>query len=66
MRRFYQWSREFTIIPSKDKDGNYYYTILAMVLRMIIVNAVQSVIANAEGNDEAPLIKGLTDGTSKL
>jgi len=67
MRRFLpEWSRESTIIPSKDKDGNYYYTDFSHGFAYdTIVNPIQSVIANVEGNDEAPLIKGLTDGTIK-
>jgi hypothetical protein len=67
MRRFLpEWSRESTIIPQKDKDGNYYYTDFSHGFAYdTIVNPIQSVIANVEGNDEAPLIKGLTDGTIK-
>ena len=67
MRRFLpEWSRESTIIPSKDKDGNYYYTDFSHGFAYdTIVNPIQSVIANVEGNDEEPLIKGLVDGTIK-
>ena len=36
MRRFLpEWSRESTILPNKDKDGNYIIQILVMVLHMI-------------------------------
>ena len=67
MRRFLpEWSKESTIIPQKDKEGNYYYTDFSHGFAYdTIVNPIQSVIANVEGNDEAPLIKGLTDGTIK-
>jgi hypothetical protein len=67
MRRFLpEWSRESTIIPQKDKEGDYYYTDFSHGFAYdTIVNPIQSVIANVEGNDEEPLIKGLVDGTIK-
>ena len=58
MRRFLpEWSRESTIIPNKDKDGNLYYTDFSHGFAYdTVVNPIQSVIANVEGNKEQPLI----------
>ena len=67
MRRFLpEWSRESTIIPSKDKDGNYYYTDFSHGFAYdTVVNPIQSVIANVEANKEQPLIQGMVTGTTK-
>tara|TARA_X000001388_G_scaffold52760_1_gene38517 strand:+ start:816 stop:4604 length:3789 start_codon:yes stop_codon:yes gene_type:complete len=67
LRRFLpEWSRESTIIPNKDKDGNLYYTDFSHGFAYdTVVNPIQSVIANVEGNDEEPLIKGMVEGSYK-
>ena len=67
IRRFLpEWSRESTIIPNKDKDGNLYYTDFSHGFAYdTVINPVQSVIANVEAFDEEPLIKGLFEGTTK-
>ena len=58
MRRFLpEWSRESTIIPNKDKEGNIYYTDFSHGFAYdTVVNPIQSVIANVEGNKEQPLM----------
>ena len=67
MRRFLpEWSRESTIIPSKDKDGNYYYTDFSHGFAYdTVVNPIQSVIANVEAGKEQPLIQGMVQGTTR-
>jgi hypothetical protein len=67
MRRFLpEWSRESTIIPSKDKDGNYYYTDFSHGFAYdTVVNPIQSVIANVEAGKEQPLIQGMIQGTTR-
>ena len=67
MREFLpDWSRESTIIPNKDKDGNLYYTDFSHGFAYdTIINPIQSLIANVEAEDEEPLIKGLVEGTSR-
>ena len=65
MRRFLpDWSRESTIIPSKDKEGNYYYTDFSHGFAYdTVVNPVQSVIANVgTGENAEPLITEMTRG----
>jgi hypothetical protein len=67
MRKFLpEWSRESTIIPSKDKDGNYYYTDFSHGFAYdTVVNPIQSVIANVEAGKERPLIEGMITGTTR-
>ena len=67
MRNFLpEWSRESTIIPSKDKDGNYYYTDFSHGFAYdTVVNPIQSVIANVEAGKEQPLIQGMIRGTTR-
>ena len=67
MRRFLpEWSRESTIVPNKDKDGNLYYTDFSHGFAYdTVINPIQSVIANVEGNDEEPLVKGMVDGVTR-
>ena len=68
MRRFLpEWSRESTIIPSKDKDGNYYYTDFSHGFAYdTVVNPIQSVIANVgTGENAEPLITEMTRGFTK-
>jgi hypothetical protein len=67
MRRFLpEWSRESTIIPSKDKDGNYYYTDFSHGFAYdTVINPIQSVIANVEAGKEQPLIQGMIRGTTR-
>jgi hypothetical protein len=68
MRRFLpEWSRESTIIPQKDKDGNYYYTDFSHGFAYdTVVNPVQSVIANVgTGENAEPLITEMTRGFGK-
>ena len=67
VRRFLpEWSRESTIIPNKDKEGNIYYTDFSHGFAYdTFINPVQSVIANVEGNDEQPLMTGLFNGVTK-
>jgi len=67
MRKFLpEWSRESTIIPSKDKDGNYYYTDFSHGFAYdTVVNPIQSVIANVEAGKEQPLIQGMIRGTTR-
>jgi len=67
MRNFLpEWSRESTIIPSKDKDGNYYYTDFSHGFAYdTVVNPIQSVIANVEAGKEQPLIQGMIQGTTR-
>ena len=58
IRRFLpEWSRESTIIPNKDKDGNLYYTYFSHGFAYdTVVNPIQSVIANVEGNEDADVL----------
>jgi len=68
MRRFLpEWSRESTIIPSKDKEGNYYYTDFSHGFAYdTVVNPIQSVIANVgTGENAEPLISEMTRGFTK-
>jgi hypothetical protein len=67
MRKFLpEWSRESTIIPSKDKDGNYYYTDFSHGFAYdTVINPIQSVIANVEAGKERPLIEGMITGTTR-
>ena len=67
MRRFLpEWSKESTIIPSKDKDGNYYYTDFSHGFAYdTVINPIQSVIANVEAGKEQPLIQGMIRGTTR-
>ena len=67
MRKFLpEWSRESTIIPSKDKDGNYYYTDFSHGFAYdTVINPIQSVIANVEAGKERPLIEGMIRGTTR-
>ena len=67
MRRFLpEWSRESTIVPNKDKEGNLYYTDFSHGFAYdTVINPVQSVIANVEGNPEEPLMTGLVNGVTK-
>ena len=67
MRRFLpEWSRESTIVPNKDKEGNLYYTDFSHGFAYdTVINPVQSVIANVEGLGEEPLMRGLVDGVGK-
>ena len=67
MRRFLpEWSRESTIIPNKDKEGNLYYTDFSHGFAYdTVVNPIQSVIANVEAGKERPLIEGMIRGTGK-
>ena len=68
MRRFLpEWSRESTIIPSKDKEGNYYYTDFSHGFAYdTVVNPIQSVIANVgTGENAEPLISEMTKGFTK-
>ena len=67
IRRFLpEWSRESTIIPNKDKDGNLYYTDFSHGFAYdTVVNPIQSVIANVEGNEEGPLMADLVTGVAK-
>ena len=55
MRRFLpEWSRESTIIPQKDKDGNYYYTDFSHGFAYdTVVNPIQSVVANVGTGENA-------------
>jgi len=67
MRRFLpEWSRESTIIPNKDKEGNLYYTDFSHGFAYdTVVNPIQSVIANVEAGKEQPLIQGMIRGTTR-
>ena len=68
MRRFLpEWSRESTIIPQKDKEGNYYYTDFSHGFAYdTVVNPVQSIIANVgTGEDAEPLISEMARGSIK-
>ena len=67
LRRFLpEWSRESTIVPNKDKDGNLYYTDFSHGFAYdVAINPIQSVIANVEGNDEQPLMTSLFNGVTK-
>ena len=67
MRRFLpEWSRESTIIPNKDKEGNLYYTDFSHGFAYdTVVNPIQSVIANVEAGKEQPLIQGMIQGTTR-
>jgi hypothetical protein len=67
MRRFLpEWSRESTIIPNKDKEGNLYYTDFSHGFAYdTVVNPIQSVIANVEAGKERPLIEGMIRGTGR-
>ena len=67
IRRFLpEWSRESTIIPNKDEDGNLYYTDFSHGFAYdTVVNPIQSVIANVEGNEEGPLMADLVTGIAK-
>jgi hypothetical protein len=67
MRRFLpEWSRESTIIPNKDKEGNLYYTDFSHGFAYdTVVNPIQSVIANVEAGKERPLIEGMIQGTGR-
>ena len=67
MRRFLpEWSRESTIIPNKDKEGNLYYTDFSHGFAYdTVVNPIQSVVANVEAGKEQPLIQGMIRGTTK-
>ena len=52
-----EWSRESTIIPNKDKEGNLYYTDFSHGFAYdTVINPIQSVVANVEGNEEGPLM----------
>jgi len=68
MKRFLpEWSRESTIVPSRDEDGNYYYTDFSHGFAYdTVINPVQSVITNVgDLQDDEPLIKGMVEGTTK-
>jgi hypothetical protein len=67
MRRFLpEWSRESTILPNKDKEGNLYYTDFSHGFAYdTVVNPIQSVIANVEAGKEQPLIQGMVQGTTR-
>jgi len=68
MKRFLpEWSRESTIVPSRDAEGNYYYTDFSHGFAYdTVINPVQSVIANVgDLQDDEPLIKGMVEGTTK-
>ena len=62
-----EWSRESTIIPQKDKDGNYYYTDFSHGFAYdTVVNPIQSVVANVgTGENAEPLITEMTRGFGK-
>ena len=68
MKRFLpEWSKESTIVPSRDAEGNYYYTDFSHGFAYdTVINPVQSVITNVgDLQDDEPLIKGMVEGTTK-
>ena len=68
MKRFLpEWSKESTIVPSRDADGNYYYTDFSHGFAYdTVINPVQSVITNVgDLQDDEPLIKGMVEGTTR-
>jgi len=67
IRRFLpEWSRESTIIPNKDKEGNLYYTDFSHGFAYdTVINPIQSLVANVEGNEEGPLMADLVTGVAK-
>ena len=68
MKRFLpEWSKESTIVPSRDAEGNYYYTDFSHGFAYdTVINPVQSVITNVgDLQDDEPLIKGMVEGTTR-
>ena len=67
VRRFLpDWSKESTIVTTKDKEGDIFVTDFSHGFAYdTVLNPAQSIIANVEAQPEEPLIKGLVDGVTK-
>ena len=61
-----EWSRDDTVVVTKDKEGNYYANNFSHGFAYdTITNPIQSVIANVDAKGEEPLIKGFVEGLSR-
>ena len=60
------WSTGSTLIPIRDKEGNYKYVDFSGAFFYdTVLNPVQQVISQAEIQDQAPLIPAMMDGMLK-
>ena len=61
-----EWSKDDTVVVTKDKEGNYYANNFSHGFAYdTITNPIQSVIANVEAKDEEPLIRGFVEGVNR-
>ena len=61
-----EWSKDDTVVVTKDKEGNFYSNNFSHGFAYdTVTNPVQSLVSNVEAYDEDPLMRGFIEGVSR-